>query len=216
MSLIKHLDIKILGGVTLIIIGIALLGQNTGLFTIGNLFWGILFFLVGVFFISIFINNRQHWWGLIPAYGLLGVSILLLLETILPPIPEMLGGVIILTALALAFIHIYIIDRQNWWALIPGGVLLTLAAINGLEEFLKDTYAGGLLFIGMGLTFASLPLLPSPQKDLLKWAWIPAGILFFIGIYILGISEGLLQIIGAILLILIGLFFIIRTLIRRL
>ena len=72
MSLIKHLDIKILGGVALIIIGIALLGQNTGLFTIGNLFWGILFFLVGVFFISIFINNRQHWWGLIPAYGLLG------------------------------------------------------------------------------------------------------------------------------------------------
>ena len=117
--------------------------------------------------------------------------------------------------LALAFIHIYIIDRQNWWALIPGGVLLTLAAINGLEEFLKDTYAAGLLFVGMGLTFASLPLLPSPQKDSLKWAWIPAGILFFIGIYILGTSEGLLQIIGAILLILIGLFFIIRTLIRR-
>ncbi len=210
-----RMNARIIGGAILILIGGALLVQNTGFFQLGDLFWGLLFFLAGLFFISVFLNNRQNWWGLIPGYTFFGISCLLFLGFFLPKVENILGGSIILAAIGLGFISVFIVEKQNWWALIPAGVLLTISVVTGLEGVLRDIDIGGLLFIGMGLTFAVLPILPIPQKATMKWAWIPAGILFLIGLLILGISEGLLQVIGSILLIFLGLYFIFRTMVRK-
>ncbi len=213
--MMQRLNARLIGGVVLIVIGGALLIQNTLYIQIGDLFWGVLFFLAGVFFISIFLNNHLNWWGLIPGYTFFGISVLLILGFFLPKVENILGGSIVLAAIGLGFIHIYIVEKQNWWAIIPAGVMLTLSAVTGLEMVLNDVDMGGVVLIGLGITFGVLPILPSPQKTSMRWAWIPAGILFCLGIIILGLSEGSLQIIGSALLILLGVFLIFRTLLRK-
>ncbi len=59
------------------------------------------------------------------------------------------------------------------------GVMLTLASVtlinseNGLET-------AGVFFIGLGLTFALVALLPGGALRM-AWPWIPAGILLLMG-----------------------------------
>jgi hypothetical protein len=211
----QRLDVRLFGGVVLIVIGGALLVQNILNIPLGDLFWGLLFFIAGLFFISIFNNNHRNWWGLIPGYTFMGISILLILGFFLPNVENLVGGSIVLAAIGPGFINIFLVEKQNWWAMIPAGVLLTLSAVTALDNVLNDIDMGGVLLIGLGMTFALLPILPIPEKTSMKWAWIPAGILSTIGLLILGLSKGSLQIVGSILLILLGLFFIFRTLVRK-
>jgi hypothetical protein len=213
--MMQRLNARLIGGIVLIVIGGALLVQNTLNFPLGDLFWGLLFFLAGLFFISIFLNNKLNWWGLIPGYTFFGISALLILGFFLPKVENLLGGSIVLAAIGLGFVNIFIVEKQNWWAIIPAGVLLTLSAVTGLDNLLNDFDMGGVLLIGLGITFGILPLLPGPQKTSMKWAWIPAGILLALGIIILGLSEGSLQLVGSALLILLGFFLIFRTLVRK-
>lgn len=211
----ERINARLVGGLALILLGGVLLFQNIGFLQPGDLFWGLLFLLAGILLISIFLNNRPNWWLLIPSYVFLGISCLLILGFFLPKVENILGGSIFLAAIALAFIHIFIVEKQNWWALIPAGVLLTLSVVTGLDNLLRDVEVGGLMFLGMGITFAVLPLLPIPQKKEMKWAWIPAGVLFLIGFFILGINQGYLQIIGSVLMIILGVFFIFRTFLKK-
>ncbi len=205
------INAKLVGGVALIFLGGILLLQNNGFLHPGDLIWGLIFLFGGILLISLFMNNRGNWWLLIPGYIFLGISCLFILGFFFPQTEEVIGGSIFLAAIGLAFINIYIVEKQNWWAIIPAGVLLTISIVVGLDYWLKDIEVGGILFFGMGITFAALPLLPIPQKTEMKWAWIPAGVLFMIGLIIIGISHGVIQIIGSFLLILLGIFFIIRT-----
>lgn len=211
----RKINARLVGGFILILIGGVLLLQNIGFMELGDLIWGLLFLLAGIFCFSIFLNNHINWWVLIPGYVFLGISCIMTLDLFLPKVENVLGGSIFLAAIGLAFIHIFIVDKQNWWAVIPAGVLLTLSLVTGLDGMFKDIETGGLLLMGIGITFAVLPLLPIPEKSSMKWAWIPASILILIGLMIIGISEGLLQVIGSVLLIVLGSFLIIRTLMKR-
>ncbi|MEW5828921.1 MAG: hypothetical protein AB1846_08550, partial [Chloroflexota bacterium] len=70
-------------------------------------------------------------------------------------------------------------DRERWWAIIPGGVLLTLGAVSALDD-LTGMETGGVFFIGLGLTFLLVAILPGPRQ--MAWAFIPAAVLLVMGL----------------------------------
>ena len=207
----KILESRILWGGLLVLAGILFLVQNLGLFRVGDLFWVVLLALAGVFFLSLFLQNRANWWPLIPGLTLISVGVIVLINWISPDHGERWSGSIILGGIGLSFALIYLIARQNWWAIIPAGVLITLALIAGLEEFFPALGTAGLFFLGLGLTFALVAMLPNPQGDM-RWAWIPGGILLLIGSIFLVAGENLLVYVWPVILILAGGLFIVRAL----
>ena len=74
---------------------------------------------------------------------------------------------------------VYFTDRERWWAIIPGGVFVTLGVVSTLDELLSiDT--GGIFFLGLGITFLLVALLPGPAR--MTWAYIPAVVLIVMGL----------------------------------
>jgi hypothetical protein len=64
--------------------------------------------------------------------------------------------------------------------------------------------------MGLGLTFGLLAILPTPQGRM-KWALIPAGVLMVMGLLITASAADLLQFIGPVVLILVGLYLLFRV-----
>jgi hypothetical protein len=212
--MVKLLESRLLWGALLILAGVLFLLQNLGLFAAGDLFWALLFGLGGVFFLSVFFSNRQNWWALIPGFTLLGIGVLIGLGWLVPGIADRWGGFIVLGSIALGFLVIYLLNRSNWWAIIPAGVLLTLALIAVVDNLAGGIETGGLLFLGIGLTFGILALNPTPEGRM-KWAWIPAGILLIMGLLLLAAAEAWIGYLWPVALILVGIFLIYRTFLYR-
>jgi hypothetical protein len=212
--MMKILESRILWGGLLILAGVLFLAQNLGFFRVGDLFWVVLLALAGAFFLSLFLQNRTNWWPLIPGLTFFSVGIIVLLNAVSPDHGARWSGSIILAGIGLSFALVYLFARQNWWAIIPAGVLFTLAMIAGLEEFFPALGTAGLFFLGLGLTFALVALLPNPQGEM-RWAWIPAGVLLLIGSIFLVAGENLLGYAWPIILILAGGLFIFRAIRNR-
>ncbi len=210
----KILESRILWGGLLILAGILFLVQNLGIFRVGDLFWVVLLALGGVFFLSLYFQNKSNWWALIPSLTLISVGLIVLLNWISPDRSQRWSGSVILGGIGLSFALIYLKARQNWWAIIPAGVLITLAVIAGLEEFFPAFGTAGLFFLGLGLTFALVALLPNTQGEM-RWAWIPGGILLLIGSIFLVAGQNLLVYVWPIILILAGGLFIVRAIRNR-
>lgn len=209
----KWLESRLLWGSLLILGGVLFLLQNLGIFELGGIFWGLLFGLAGIFFLSIFFQNRTNWWSIIPGFTLLGIAGQIILDQLAPRLGEITGGSIVLGAIGLSFLFVYLSDRQNWWAIIPMGVLLTLAAISTLDQILALDM-GGFFFLGLGATFALVAILPKEVDT--RWAWIPAVILIVMGIFIFAATEALLNYLWPLALILVGVYLIFRSMrVRR-
>ena len=131
--MVKWLESRLLWGSLLVIGGVLFLLQNLGIIQFGGLFWAILLGLGAVFFLSIFFANRMNWWALIPGLTLLSIAVVVALGYIVPGISDVWSGTIVLGGIGLSFLLIFLIDMQMWWAVIPAGVLLTLAAVVGIE-----------------------------------------------------------------------------------
>ena len=212
--MIKWLESRVLWGSLLILAGVVFLLQNVFNFNIGGLFWAMLLAVAGLAFITAFINNRMHWWALIPGFTLLGVSVTVLISNYLPRLDGIMGGFLVLGGIGTAFAAIYLSDRRNWWAVIPAGVLFTLAIISVLDEWLGGSGISGLLFLGFGLTFALVAMLSTPQGQM-RWAWYPAVVLLVVGFLVVGAAENLIAYLWPVALIFGGLFLIYRTMASR-
>ena len=206
----KVLGSRIFWGGLLILAGVLFLLDNLGLFTIGDMIWAILLGLGGIAFLTVFITYRQNWWALIPGCTLVGVSITLFLDFFLPQVGSVASGLIILSSIGLAFLIIYLLNWENWWALIPAGVLFTLAVVAVLDEVYPQMDTGSVFFVGLGLTFAALAILPNPIGQM-RWAFIPAVILIVIGIVIAAVQFPVLSVVFALALIVVGVFFLLRA-----
>ena len=206
----KWLESRVLWGSLLILGGVLFLLQNLGILVMGNVFWVVLFGLGSLFFLSFFIQNRANWWALIPGLTLLSITLLFALDWFIPAFDESWGGSIVLGGIGLSFFLIYLVERTNWWAIIPGGVLLTLAATVGLEQFFPGLETVGIFFLGMGLTFGLVATLPNPQGEM-RWAWIPAGILLLMGMIFMAAAGELLMYLWPVALIFAGIFLLFRS-----
>jgi len=172
--------LPIVGGILLIAAGVIFLLNNLGVFQIR---WekliGPLFALGGLVFLLVFIINTNDWWALIPGFVLIGIGTIIFMGQSFSPVLDRVGGTIFLAFLGLPFILIFITHPEHWWGLIPGGVLLTLAADNLVS--IKSMWSGAIFFFGLAITFGLIYILPKPAGRL-KWALYPAGILFVVGI----------------------------------
>jgi hypothetical protein len=76
---------------------------------------------------------------------------------------------------------VYFTDRnERWWALIPAGVLMTLAGVTVAAERFGEFQTAGFFFLGLAATFLLVALLAG-----MNWAYWPAlvlGIMGFLGI----------------------------------
>lgn len=174
------LMLPIVGGILLIATGVIFLLNNLGVFQIRwEILIGPLFALGGLVFLLVFIINTNDWWALIPGFVLIGIGTIIFMGQSFSPVLDRVGGTIFLAFLGLPFLLIFITHPEHWWALIPGGVLFTLAAVNLVP--LLSKWSGAIFFFGLAITFGLIYVLPKPAGRL-KWALYPAGILFVVGI----------------------------------
>ena len=170
--------LRVLWGLLLVAAGVIFLLNSMGTITIGEYQWAIILGIGGLAFLSVFLADRQQWWALFPSFGLLIGASVIFVENAFPGLPGEIGGVIALGGIGLAFLLIFVSNIKNWWALIPAGVLLSLATMLylGFES-------GGIFLIGLGLTFAVLGFVPT-EHGRMRWAFIPAIVLILIGIFV--------------------------------
>jgi hypothetical protein len=201
---------RIAWGVLLILGGLLFLLENLNIIALSGLFWAFIFVLAGLAFLSTFYSDRSAWWAIIPGVVLLGLGVLISLDVLAPGLSGSLGGPIFLGTISLAFWFVYLANRGNWWAVIPAGVMATLAIVSGLGEVAPGMELGGLFFLGLGLTFALLGVLPNPGANL-RWAFIPAGVLIIFGVLITAAAANLINYAWPALMILAGLYLLLRT-----
>lgn len=206
----KRFDVRTVGAILLIVIGILLLLQNLGILVgVVALIWSLIFGAGGAVFLYVFLTNRTQWWAIIPGFALLGLAALIALDEFWPQVGDILGGALFLGGIGLAFWVIYFVKREHWWAVIPGGVMFTVALIAGLSSIFKGVEMGGVLFLGLGLTFGLLYFVPTPHGRM-KWALIPAAVLLVMGLLITAATTGILEYLWPAALILVGLYLLVR------
>jgi len=178
----KSFWLSVISGVLLVAAGVIFLLVNLNLITLDwEMLIGPLFGLGGLVFLIVFMLNTDDWWALIPAFVLFGIGISIFIDLTMGSVAEQWIGTGFLGLLGLGFLLIYIFHSEQWWAVIPGGILLTLAGVNLVSD--NDLLSGGLFFLGMALTFGLIYILPKPSGKS-KWALYPAAILLFIGVLI--------------------------------
>lgn len=197
----RRFDFRIFFGGALIFFGGLLLLEKMGILRgAAGLFWGLLFLLGAGYFFQIFLRKPDtHWWAIIPSMVFFGIGA----GAILPMVFGDWGGALFLGSIGIAFWLVYLTDRSRWWGIIPGGVLLTLAAITLVDNVFNGAETGGLFFLGLGLTFFLVALLPNSVGKM-GWAYIPGAILVVMGALLGGRSAGLAAYLWPVVLILIG------------
>ncbi len=204
---------RVLLGVLLVIVGIAALFDSLNIISFGGLLWGVLFVLGGVAFIVYLLQNRDAWWAIIPGVVLVGLGFIILMSVIFPNFSDGIGGFIFFIGISIAFLIVYLMNNKLWWAIIPAGVTASLALTVLVDQFTRFD-GGGVFLLGIALTFALLTILPGMQGNR-QWPLIPAGILFVVSLFALVDDFNLSSLVWAVLLILIGVFLVIRSLIQK-
>lgn len=210
----KRVEAPTLGGLALIVAGLFFLLLNLGLLgPMQSLVWAIFFAAGGIVCLAGFIIERRRWWMLIPGCTLLGLGALVGAGELAPRFADAWGGTLFLGAISLGFWLIALTAHERWWAIIPGGLLTTLAVVAGAAPQVEGNGAGAVLFLGMALTFGLVGILPGGQQR--RWAFIPAAILGLMGLVLFASLENLLALIWPAALILGGALIVFRALRQR-
>jgi len=153
----KRFEASLIAGLLLIGAGVLFLLTNLGVIgsAIATL-WALIFVLCGGAFLRVYTNDRARWWALIPGCTLLGLGVLIGLDQFDLVGAGTWGGALLLGAISLGFWLAYLTGPTRWWAIIPGGTLLTLAAIAGMSDRWRGADLGWLFFLGLALTFGLL------------------------------------------------------------
>lgn len=211
----KRTSLFVLWGLLLIAAGI--LGLLQAFNVIGSqetwgVVWGIIFAIAGMAFMWWFLNDiAESWWAVIPGLTLLALAVLIAAGRL--GLAENNGawlGGFFLGAIALSFWIIYFVRREHWWAVIPGGALLTVAAIATLSGWIDNGLVlGSTLFFGLALTFVLVYLLPTPQGHMV-WALVPAGVFVVLGLLVALSFAQAINYVWAVALILAGVYLLYR------
>ena len=124
---------------------------------------------IGLPFLVIYLLDRTRWWALIPAYAMFSISVVVPLDEL--GVNEMLIPAYVMFAVAVPFLYVYLRDRTNWWALIPGGIMTLIGAIMLLSvqaaEYLVPIaiILAGVWILGRGFLGGSKKQLESPAQE---------------------------------------------------
>jgi len=210
---------RIFFGAALILLGGLFLAQQLLHlhFNVGAVIVAMVFALAGLTFLYVMVSKRENWWAAIPGMVLLGLGALIASSEFFPQFAKMFGGSLFLGFIGLAFLVVLLIKPDNWWAVIPAGVLFTLAFVAGVAPLVNGFASGAFFFLGIGLTFAIVGLMPVGKAE--KWPWIPAGICLVMGTLLMIGSGSLLNsvfgIIWPAILVLCGGFLIVRSFLKN-
>jgi hypothetical protein len=210
-NVMKRIDFGVLAGLILVVAGALLLLQTFSVISFAwGTVWAFVFAAGGLVCLWAFARDREQWWALIPGFVLLGLGALLGLETLAPRLAGTWGGAIFLLGVSAAFWAVYAARREYWWAVIPAGVMLTLALVAGITSSVPGAGGGGLFFLGLGATFGLLYLLPT-REGRMKWALIPAIVLLIFGAVLAASEAEVLGFVGPAVLVLAGLYLVLRA-----
>jgi hypothetical protein len=209
---------RVVLGVFLLIIGVAALLQTLRMVNFNSGFWPVfmaaLFVLAGLAFLVALFQTRANWWAAIPGVTLVSIGALIGLNELAPGFAPY-GGPLVLGGIGLSFWLVYLVAPQNWWAIIPGGVMVSLAVVAGVDAVhVHSIDSGGYLFLGLAVTFALLGILPTGGRRM-TWPWIPAAVLLALGVLVSFSAAGFANFVWPVVLILLGVFFLTRNMIRK-
>ncbi len=144
--------------------------------------------VLGAGFLASYAWRRDEWWRLMPGWTLLALATMVLLS-VQVQLPRPLIAAVLFVGLGLAFVNIYLVKRaDHWWAIIPGGFMIVLAAVISLSvRVARLETLGAALFVGMGLVFFLLYVLAGTRRH--WWALIPGGVLMLFGLLIYTVDN---------------------------
>jgi hypothetical protein len=172
----------------------------------GDIIGSLVLTLIGVPFLTVYLRNRENWWALIPAFIMLAIALMLLLIT-LNILGDDLIAPFILFSIAIPFLVVYFINRENWWALIPAYVMIVIGIMVGLIE---TGVLGDLLIPAyVNLAIAAPFFVVYFRNKENWWALIPGGIMGLVGLGFL-LSEPAARYILPAALIIAGLWVLMR------
>ena len=196
------------GGLLIVFGVLALLETVTDL---GAWVWVAVLTIGGLGVYAIYATDRAEKWLLIISYAMLAVAGLVTLLT-LGVLDDPYVATYVLLAIAIPFLAAFLFDRTKWGLLIPFYVLLAVGAMVTLLELgvLDD-----LLVVSYILFAVAIPFFVVFARDTSKWwALIPGGITAIVGASFL-IAEAAAQYVGAFVLILAGIWVLVRQLTRK-
>lgn len=165
----------------LVVAGAFLLLKNNGVLRdFGDAIWGGVFALMGLGFLAWFLLDRQRHWRAIAGFPLFASGVIILFAWRGVNLGDWQAAIILL-GLALGFWTALLTHDDNWWALIPAGVLTLMAVLTGFQARLNEAVWFGAFLIGLGVVFWLLYLLRLGQQDV-GWAAAPAAAFFLIGL----------------------------------
>jgi hypothetical protein len=163
-------------GLLLIVGGALWLADATNVVTVSPVVVAIFFALAGIGFAIDFVRDPDSWWAAIPAGALSGRGALIAFVEVTTA-PEEWGASLLLAGSGLGFGAVYLRARDHWWALIPAGVLLSVAIVVASVPVIgRGTGIGAVVLGIMAALLVALALVPIRGRRML-WPLIPAGIL---------------------------------------
>lgn len=128
---------------------------------------------IAVPFAAVFVGDRKKWWALIPAYVLVAMAGLIALTML--PVNSVVLAAFALLAAALPFWITFIVNRRNWWALVPAGTL-TLFGAGMLILLSLFQVSNNAFFVILNATLALVFAVLWIAVRRLDWAlWIAIG-----------------------------------------
>jgi hypothetical protein len=166
-------------GILLIGAGVLALAQQMGYIDqLSEGVWMWIFALISLLaFLSYALSGWKHWGWLFPAGVFGGLAVTVVLAT--NNVDSAAVGSPLFFGLLIPFAAAYLTDRsRNWWALIPGGVMLFLALTTLLVDFAGGEWVGSLFLFLIGLSFLVVYL----NNRTRTWALLVAYIMGVLGI----------------------------------
>lgn len=174
----KAATASIIAGAVLLLAGVLLLLDALRVLDTARLVWPFIFGAAGAVFLAVFSRSRDYWWAAIPGFVLLGLAAVAFTTQLWPEPAGDWPGSLFFLFISAGFAAVYFRVRASWWALIPCGVMLTLALVVALPPAMEGPPVAAVLFLGLAATFAALTLTP----ERMKWPLIPAAALAVLGL----------------------------------
>jgi len=98
--------------------------------------------------------KRRWMWALVPAYVLLNIGIMILLEE-LGFLSDFLIPAYVMFVIAIPFFVVYIRNSKQWWPLIPGGIVAAIGLSFLMVEAFQFVFPAALILVGIWILIRS-------------------------------------------------------------